>query len=183
MLKAIPRATAMVIVSSIILLTSPTIFKHPTTLEAYEPVASNFGSQKEGIYSIKAKIEAKKDNRVQRLERFLKSQQLPMTGESKNLVAIADKYNLDWRLLPAIAGVESTFGQFVPAGSYNAYGWHNGKFYFRSWEDASTSVAKGINEKWGYMGKITHWKIGPFYAENPRWASRVERYMKLISYH
>ena len=35
---------------------------------------------------------------------------------------------LDYRLVPAISGVESTFGKHIPDNSYNAYGWANGNY-------------------------------------------------------
>jgi len=103
-----------------------------------------------------------------------------MTADAASFIKIADANGLDWRLLPAIAGVESTFGRFTPSGSHNAYGWHNGNYYFKSWSAASEYVAKGIKQKWGSMGEITAWKIGPYYAENPHWAARVDSFMRTI---
>ncbi len=161
------------------ILVSPT-FSQNQSLEAYELQASNLVTQKEVAKTISVKIGAQKDSRAKRLKKFLSANASPMATEAENFVKIADKYNLDWKLLPAIAGVESTFGNHIPNGSYNAYGWHNGKYYFSSWSNANESVAKGIVTKWGSMGKISHWKIGPYYAENPHWAARVDNFMRLI---
>jgi hypothetical protein len=174
------RASAMVPLAATVLLTSPTFSSQNSNLEAYELQASNFATSKVDFILIKVGVRAKADNRAQRLRQFLKSQGSPMTNSADKLVNIADKYGLDWKLLPAIAGVESTWGSFVPAGSYNAYGWHNGNFYFSSWSSASDNVASGILAKWGSVGQITPWKIGPYYAENPDWASRVDYYMRAI---
>lgn len=183
MINIFIRATAMAIFALTALLASPT-FSQNISLEAYELKASNLATQKEEANLISAEIVAEEDSRAKKLKGFLLANASPMANEADNFIVIADKYNLDWKLLPAIAGVESTFGRFIPNGSYNAYGWHNGKYYFKSWSDATNSVAEGIKIKWGSMGEISHWKIGPYYAQNPHWASRVDHFMKLIaSYH
>ena len=179
MINIFIRATAMAVFALTALLASPTSSQN-ISLEAYELKASNLVTQKEEVQLIVAKIVAKEDSRAQTLKKFLSANASPMANEADNFVTIADTYNLDWKLLPAIAGVESTFGRFIPNGSYNAYGWNNGKYYFKNWLDATNSVAMGIKTKWGGRGKISHWKIGPYYAQNPLWASRVDRFMKLI---
>jgi len=173
------RVSAMVILVVSGLMASPTFSSRSYTLEAYETKVldsvTNFSST-----TIDAAIVASSDNRSIRLRKFLRDQGSPMQNSADELVKIADKHGLDWKMLPAIAGVESTFGQFIPSGSFNAYGWHNGRYYFSSWTDASTQVAAGINDKWGHLGRINPWKIGPSYAENPAWASRVVHYMNII---
>ena len=95
-------------------------------------------------------------------------------------VRIADTYDYDWKLLPSIAGVESQFGKIVPFGSYNPYGWYNGNFSFTNWNHATEYVAKEMKTKWGYMGRINHWKIASSYAASPFWAGHVEIYMRQI---
>ena len=46
------------------------------------------------------------DIRPRQLEDFLNSYDSPMATYSGYLVKMADKYNIDWRLVPAITGVE-----------------------------------------------------------------------------
>lgn len=179
MINIFIRAAAMALFALTALLASPT-FSQTISLEAYELKASNLATKKVEVKLIVAEIVAEEDSRAKTLKKFLSVYASPMANEADNFVKIADKYNLDWRLLPAIAGVESTFGKFIPSGSYNAYGWHNGKYYFNSWSDATETVAKGIKTKWGSMGEISHWKIGPYYAQNPLWASHVDHFMNLI---
>jgi hypothetical protein len=181
MLKAFLRVPAMVIIVTIGLVISPTIVKQPISLEAYYVnEAASSDVQKSASLLISTEIKAQKDDRAKRLSKFLSSRGSPMSGDSKALVKIADKYGLDWRLLPAIAGVESTYGLFVPAGSYNPYGWNNGAFYFQDWASGSDYVANQINTRWSSMGTITPWAIGPSYAANPNWASRVSANMSSI---
>lgn len=171
------RVSALVLIVLAALLTNPTFSTQENNLEAYELKVSDLHTQK---IVISAQVQARADNRADRLRRFLSLVGSPMAAEAGDLVKIADRYDLDWTFLPAIAGVESTYGRFVPAGSHNAFGWHNGNFYFNSWTAASEYVAKGIKEKWGYLGKTTPWKIGPYYAENPNWAARVQLNIAVI---
>ena len=103
-----------------------------------------------------------------------------MTEDAEKLVAIADKYNLNWKLLPAIAGVESQYGQVIPLGSYNPYGWNNGATYFKDWSQATEVVASGIRTRYLPSGEVTPYKIGPTYAANPAWANHVANYMRQI---
>ena len=62
------------------------------------------------------------DYRVVSLKRFFEKYDSPLADYAEKFVKEADKYNLDWRLVPAISGVESTFGKRIPYGSFNAYG-------------------------------------------------------------
>ena len=180
MLKAIFRVSAMVIISLSALLASPTIPNRSEDLEAYEQ-ASNFVGQKDYPITIVGGVKAEEDNRAAVLAKFFESKGSPMAADAAAMVEIADKHDLDWKLLPAIAGVESTFGTAVPASSYNPYGWNNGHFYFKNWAAASDYVAKEIQTRWGASGEITPWKIGPGYAASPTWASRVTSYMRVIA--
>jgi len=105
----------------------------------------------------------------------------PLIEYSDVFVRYADKYGLDWKLLPAISGLESYFAKFYVYGSYNAYGWGGGYIYFGSWEDGIATVSKALRinyaDKWGAR---TVYEIGPIYSESPTWATRVKFFMKQI---
>lgn len=124
------------------------------------------------------------DNRVKHLEAYLKNHNSPLQPEAATFVAVADKYNLDYRFLPAVAGVESWFGARIPANSYNGWGWgiYGGKVtYFASWEEAIQTISKEIREK--YMekwGATNVSEIGQIYAADPAWASKVQHFMDEI---
>lgn len=121
------------------------------------------------------------DFRVISLKRFLRSQDSPLSDSAEYFVKASDKYNLDWRMVPAITGVESTFGKRIPRGSYNAYGWANGAYYFNSWEDSIEIVSKTLREKYYDKGATSIYSIARRYAPPSKtWAWKVEYFMDKI---
>jgi hypothetical protein len=124
------------------------------------------------------------DLRVKILTSYLKQSNSPLAANATDFVAAADKYNLDWRLVAAISGVESTFGQQIPTNSYNAWGWGvygDNVINFKSWKDGIQTVSQGLRERymdqWG--GKDIY-EIGAVYASSPAWANHVELYLNKI---
>ncbi len=174
MLKLLIRISAMALITIGILVANPT---NPKTVEINSLSEADLPKQKANSLIFEAKIKAKKDDRAAILKKFLTSRNSPMAKDSDKLVQIADKYNLDWKLLPAIAGVESHYGQAIPSGSYNPYGWNNGGAYFKDWGQASETVASGIRNRYAPTGEVNPYRIGPTYAANPAWASHVASYM------
>ncbi|MCX6725840.1 MAG: glucosaminidase domain-containing protein [Candidatus Shapirobacteria bacterium] len=122
-----------------------------------------------------------KNQRILQLETFLKKYNSPLSSYAKDFIETADKYQIDWKLVPAITGVESTFGRQIPYNSYNAYGWQNGGYRFNSWEESIEKVTKTLKEKYYSRGLDTPYKIGPIYAPPSKtWAGRVSMFMKQI---
>jgi len=121
------------------------------------------------------------DNRLEKLTAFLEKYDSPLVSYAETFVFMADKYQIDWKLLPAITGVESTFGKQIPFNSYNAYGWNNGNYRFQSWEDSIEIVSKALKEKYYNRGLDNPYKIGRVYAPpSPFWGNRVNNFMKMI---
>jgi hypothetical protein len=121
------------------------------------------------------------DERPLILKNFLNSYNSPIADYSQALVNTADKYDIDWKLVTAIAGVESTFGKRIPINSYNAYGWANGNYYFISWENSIEIVTKALREKYYDRGADTVIKIAPIYAPpSSTWAWKVNYFMNEI---
>ena len=125
------------------------------------------------------------DSRIKVLKAFLEKYNSPLAVSAYDFVKNSDAYNLDWRLVAAISGVESTFGKFIPYNSFNAWGWGvygNNVIYFSSWTEGIETVSKGLREnyldKWG--AKNIH-QIGKIYAASPTWASKVEYFMEKIT--
>jgi hypothetical protein len=122
-----------------------------------------------------------KENRVQVLQQFFKKFDSPLANFSEDFIAAADFYNIDWRLLPAISGVESTFGKQMISGTYNAYGWGGGIIRFESWSDGIWTISSALKEKYIDKGADSIYKIGRIYCPpNPLWASKVQGFMDKI---
>lgn len=130
-------------------------------------------------------IEARNDNnfdyRVFLLKNYLESHHSPLAESSEDFIAYADKYNIDWRFVPAISGVESTFGKRIPRNSFNAYGWANGNYNFKSWPDSIEIVSKTLREKYIDKGANSINEIARIYAPpSSDWSWKVEFFMKEI---
>lgn len=115
----------------------------------YSPIGSyNAASSKET--PILASV-VKGDGRPILIDNFLARHNSPMRGLGATFVMVADKYGLDYRLLPAIAFQESTLGKNMPKGSHNAFGWavYTGTTSgarFHDWEFAIETVAAGLKK-------------------------------------
>ena len=121
------------------------------------------------------------DYRVAVLKNFLAEHNSPLTDYAGEFVASADKYGLDWRLVPAITGVESTFGKRIPENSFNAYGWANGDYQFDSWENSIDTVSMTLKTKYIDKGAPTIAKIGRRYAPpSETWAGKVKYFVAKI---
>jgi len=136
-----------------------------------------------GSAMLKSKI-IEKDKREKALAYFLKKHNSPLANYAGEFVKAADIYGLDWKLVPAITGVESTFGKHIPYKSYNAYGWANGAYRFSSWEESIWHVNQVLKEKYADRGATTISQIGKIYAPpSPFWASKVSFFMDKIAFH
>lgn len=124
------------------------------------------------------------DPRIKVLEDYLNEYDSPLAPHAKSFVEASDKYNLDWRLLVSIAGLESGYGKHLPANSHNGWGWgyNNGTVkHFVSWDVAIEEISRGLRE--GYLKEIEYsdpYIIGPTYASSPTWAVRVTHHMDKI---
>ncbi len=88
--------------------------------------------------------------RAQLIDDYFTAKKVPMAGYGKDLVEAADKYDIDWRLLPALAMRESTGGKFACGGKlsaeWNPWGWNSCKGKgFSSMEESIEMLAKHIS--------------------------------------
>ncbi len=129
------------------------------------------------------------DTRAEQLRMFLESYNSPLAADAETFVSEADKYNLDWKLVAAIAGVESTFGKHIPTGSYNGWGW--GVFtgtqdgvHFKDWAEGIAVVSQGLRKNYIDRGADTIYDMGWIYAANGNsWAGHVRYFVdKLESF-
>ena len=126
----------------------------------------------------------KQDNRAEILRAYLAQNNSPLAEHADTFIKEADANNLDWRMVAAISGVESGFGQSIPPYSYNAWGfgvYGSNVRRFTSWDDGITTVSTALRKE--YMdgrGATNVYQIGATYAASPTWASRVQGYMDSI---
>ncbi len=124
------------------------------------------------------------DNRAKILEEYLKKYDSPLAPYAQIFIDQADKYDLDWKLVPAIAGVESYFGHMIPPYSYNGWGfgvYGNNVLRFASWEDGIMTLNKSLRER--YMterGATNIYEIGSTYAADRSWANKVQHFISEI---
>ncbi len=122
------------------------------------------------------------------VDRYLQSKGSPMAGAGAAFVEAGVEYEVDPRLLVAIAGAESYFG-VTTCASYNAWGWGcpTRPQSFDDWAHAIRTVAKGLRE--GYLddgletvGEI-HLRYAPPNAKNDptglnfAWPDNVARFL------
>lgn len=142
---------------------------------AYSYVAESSGELKSNF-----QVE-QPDERVLILTRFLYKYKSPLTPFVNDIIFYSDFYGIDYRLVPAISGVESTFGKFIPQGSYNAYGWASGAYYFQSWQDSIRIVSMTLREKYLDAGATNIYSIAKRYAPpSTTWARNVIYFMNKI---
>lgn len=109
----------------------------------------------------------RKLDRVAVLTNFFAKYNSPLKDNAKQFVAVADKYKIDYRLLPAIACMESSCGKFLIPNTYNPFGWGiYGKNYiaFKDYNEAIDTVGKGIKENYVSKGYDTPEEIAPIYT-------------------
>src|SRR5437764_15255910 len=77
------------------------------------------------------------DPRIEKLRAFFRKTDCPAQEYALAFLEAADRYDLDWRLLPSLSYVESTGGK--AARNNNFFGWDSGNAQF-------SSPAAGIQE-------------------------------------
>ena len=120
---------------------------------------------------------APQDQRAIRLEAFLRGKGSPLAPYSDLIVLESDRYGVDYRLPVAIAALESGYCK-VKHAPYNCWGY--GSRGWASYEDAIRGYMAGMYSGYFRKGADTPAEIGPIYAADPNWASRVERFIAII---
>ena len=121
------------------------------------------------------------DYRIGNLRNFLAKYNSPLVPYAEEFVAYADKYGIDYRLVPAITGVESTFGKAIPYNSYNAYGWAGGDYRFNSWPESISTVSATLKNQYIDKGAPSIAQIARRYAPpSTTWGGNVNYFMNKI---
>jgi len=117
------------------------------------------------------------DTRVARLESFFATYRSPVAPLAADFIAAADQHDLDWRLLPSIAMVESSGGKYF--ANNNIFGWDSCRTGFASVREGIYFVAARLANSELYRGKGPQ-QILRTYNPAPDYDDRVGRFMALL---
>lgn len=118
------------------------------------------------------------DSKTEIVRQFLARYNSPLEPYAPDIVAAANRYDMDWRLLPAIAMQESTLCKKIIADSYNCWGWGiYGKKVtkFSNYPEAIETITKTLSTKYRDKGLITAFEIAKLYnpSNTNNWAENV----------
>ena len=114
------------------------------------------------------------------IKSLLEKRNAPLSAHVDSFMQACQQYDLDCYLLPAISGVESSFGQFIAPGSNNPFGWGRGLIPFETFGDSIMTVGKGLRENYINKGATSVEEIGSIYCEGNTWAGKVNYFMRLL---
>ncbi len=125
------------------------------------------------------------DIRVANLKYFFRKYNSVLYDYAEVFITAADKYQFDYRLLPAIAMQESNLCKYIYEGSHNCWGWgiYGGKVTrFASYEEAIETISKGIKLYYIDKGLTTPEEIMRKYTppSDGSWAYGVNTFLKII---
>lgn len=124
-----------------------------------------------------------KDARVELVRQFFKRYGSPLEPYATDVVEAADKYNLDFRLIPAIAMQESNVCKKIIPNSFNCWGYgiYGTKVTrFKNFQEGIEIVSRGLSRNYTGMGLTTPEEIMKKYtpSSNGSWAFGVNQFME-----
>jgi len=125
------------------------------------------------------------DARVAVVADFFRKYNSDLLPYAQNVITSADKYNLDYRLIPAIAMQESTLCKKAPKDSYNCWGfgiYGKNLAKFSSYPEAIDTVTKTLATQYKEKGLETPQQIMAKYtpSSNGSWADSVSLFMNQL---
>lgn len=115
------------------------------------------------------------------VDTYLDGKSSPLVGAGVVLVQQGSAWNVDPRLVIAIAGAESTFGNRV-CGENNAWNWFHGRTCanspFDSWSSGAATITKYLRLSYLNKGMTTVETIGARYCQSgcENWVPLVTRF-------
>lgn len=125
------------------------------------------------------------DGRVEKIRQFLQKYDSPLEPYAEDIVIIAQEYDIDYRLIPAIAMQESNLCHKIPKDSNNCWGYgiYGGNVHkFSDYREAIYTVTKTLGTKYKNKGLITPEQIMTMWtpSSNGSWAFSVNHFMKVL---
>jgi len=151
-------------------------------IEAFSALALNQAVDLEAV------AEEAREAKALAIDTYFKARHMPLAGMGMKMVEEAEKYNLDWRLLPAIAVRESTGGKYAcKKATYSTFGWGSCKINFDSHGEAIETVARNLggynpNTAKHYKDKTTEEILRAYNPPSiiPRYVQQVTAIMNSI---
>ncbi len=115
------------------------------------------------VTKVEISVNDLRKEKAEKIDSFFKRRNMPLEGTGITFILVAEKYGLDWRLLPAISVRESSGGK--QACGNNPFGWGSCKLHnFVSYEQAIESLGKNLGGAAPrtasyYAGKTTMQKL------------------------
>jgi hypothetical protein len=127
-------------------------------------LASHIGSlDASPVTKVEVSVNDVRKQKAEAIDEYFKDRSMPLAGTGMTFVLVAEKYGLDWRLLPAISVRESSGGK--AACGNNPFGWGSCKLHnFHSYGDAIEALGRNLgganpNTSRYYAGKSTEEKL------------------------
>lgn len=117
------------------------------------------------------------DPRVERLTYFLAANRCPVKHLAPDFVSAADRYQLDWRLLPSIAIVETGCGRQQKRN--NLFGWASARKGFESLRAGIYAVAERLANSKLYRNKELDALLRT-YNRHAGYGKKVKRFMLVV---
>ena len=155
-------------------------FDTQTSKVAYAALPPSSGMLKPEIIQEDARIAVVRD--------FFQKYNSPLLPFANEVIASADKYNLDYRLIPAIAMQESNLCKKIIKDSYNCWGFGiYGKKVtkFGNYVQGIDTVTKTLAHQYKANGLETAEEIMSRYtpSSNGSWAHGVNQFMNQLAYN
>lgn len=170
---------ALIFASLLLVHLSRTIVVQPQiqSFKLYAALPTNNSEVSDNIF--------RKDARAKIVEDFFKGYNSTLANFGDVFISVADKYKLDYRLLPSIAMQESNGGKKIIKDSYNPFGYGiYGKLVtrFSSWEEAIQRVGRALREDYLDKGLNTPVQImskytPPSLEKGGAWAKGVNSFI------
>jgi hypothetical protein len=118
------------------------------------------------------------DPRLETLRKFFHLRNCPAEKLAAVFLEAADRYKLDWRLLPSLSFVETTGGK--AAHNNNMFGWDSGRAKFRSASAGIHAVGYNLAKSVPYRGKRLD-SVLAIYNPDPEYGRAVKSVMRTIA--
>lgn len=118
--------------------------------------------------------------RADRLRWWFMKYDSPLVENIDDFLNVADEFNLDWRLLPALATQESGCGTTNIAENNNPFGYGSDEIKFYSYKAAIWYVGWQLAYGEYYQGKSLEEKLYT-YNQNMGYAEKIKSIMRMIN--